>query len=47
VLQRLPNNLNIKNVTIPGLRVLNIKKNTKTGTLNNSYVLVNKADRTA
>jgi len=47
VLRRPPNSLSAKNVTVPGLRVLNIKKNIKTGALSDSYVLANKANKAA
>jgi len=47
MLRRPPNSLNAKDVTILKLRVLSIKENTKTGTLNNLYVLINKINKAA
>jgi len=42
LLRRPSDNLSARDVTVPGLRVLNIKKNIKAGALNNPYVLANK-----
>jgi len=45
MLQQPPGNSSVKNVTVLKLQVLNIKKNTKAGALNNPYVLINKVNK--
>jgi len=47
MLQQPSNNLSVKGVTVPKLRVLNTKKNIKAGALSNLYALTGKANKAA